>query len=257
MFVSMFFFGFVYSTYSKNYRKVSFAMVGAFYISYICIVAFTGFPSENNLSVGVSPSPSPWHILALGALAGSISFGGAYTVIPIILQEAVIRGGWISQKTFLDGVALANVLPAPTVIFSTFVGFIGGKVFSGGDLNGVGGNVGYGFLGGLLMTIGIFAAPFLFAVIGHPYLVKLTENKSLASFFDGITASVVGLIGTTSLEILSAAISPSVTAESMNSINAVIFGMSIYTMYNFKFPNQALILVFVTALSGQFLYKSR
>ncbi|KAJ3335704.1 hypothetical protein HDU91_002059, partial [Kappamyces sp. JEL0680] len=182
--------------------------------------------------------------------------------------EAVVRGGWISQQTFLDGVALANSLPAPTVIFSTFVGFVGGKVYTGGEINGSGGNTGYGFLGGVLMTVGMFFVPFSFAIIGHSFLDRVTHVKWVASFFDGITASVVGVIAATSLDILRGALTVSLTSSTLtsvsaqvaavnsNSVSTAVFGLALYTMYNYKFPNQSLILVICVAIGGQFLYKT-
>ena len=253
----------------RGYKWIALGLVAIQYLVYGVLVGLYGFPSENSLSVGVSPSPSLERLFALGLVAGSLSFGGAYTTIPLILQEAVIRGGWITQQTFLDGVALANALPAPTVIFSTFIGFIGGKVYSGGDATGSGGSVWYGLLGGLLMTIGMFTAPFAFAVLGHPVLAKLTEMEAVASFFDGITASVVGIIAVTSLEIvrgsLTAPLSTNISLLSnvelqletinVNAISATILGFTLYVMYNYQFKNQSLVLVICTAIAGQFLYK--
>lgn len=55
-------------------------------------------------------------ILALfftGLKAGLLTFGGAYTAIPVMRADAA-RGGWISDGQFLDGVALAQVIPAPS-----------------------------------------------------------------------------------------------------------------------------------------------
>ncbi|KAJ3083882.1 hypothetical protein HK102_000848, partial [Quaeritorhiza haematococci] len=228
------------------------------YVGYILYVSFRGFPSEFSLSVGVAPTPTPLTIWALGLLAGLLSFGGAYTTIPFILQEAVLRGGWIARQTFLDGVALANALPAPTVIFSTFVGFVGGKAGAGGSPDGQGGNVWYGVLGGVLMTIGMFTAPFLFAVVGHSVLDKITHMQSVAAFFAGITASVVGLIAVTALDILRGAVTSPIDTDarlvnntdtqlhainSRNATSSVVFGITLYILYHYRFPNKSLVLV--------------
>ncbi|KAJ3325337.1 hypothetical protein HDV06_004196 [Boothiomyces sp. JEL0866] len=268
LFITLGVFGLVYAIHAKGFKYISYGLIIIQYLVYGLLVGFFGFPSENSLSVGVAPSPTMWSILLLGIVSGALSFGGAYTTIPFILQEAVIRGGWISQQTFLDGVALANALPAPTVIFSTFVGFIGGKIYSGGDASGSGGDVGYGILGGVLMTIGMFFAPFSFAVIGHPVLDKITHTKWIASFFDGITASVVGVIAATSLDITRGALtaplhtnsnlsstSAALDSVNVNSLSTFILGMTLYVMYNYKFKNQSLILVICTAIGGQFLFK--
>ena len=60
-----------------------------------------------------------------GLKGGLLTFGGAYTAIPYVRADTVGRG-WIDDATFLDGVAVAGVLPAPLVIFATFVGYVAG-----------------------------------------------------------------------------------------------------------------------------------
>ncbi|CAJ0913871.1 159_t:CDS:2, partial [Entrophospora sp. SA101] len=59
---------------------------------------------------------------------------------------------------------IGNVFPSSLVMFSTFIGYKGGYVYGG---------VGYGFLGVVLITIGIFTPCFLFTILGHDLLKKL------------------------------------------------------------------------------------
>jgi chromate transporter len=120
-----------------------------------------------------------------GLRAGLLTFGGAYTAIPFIQRDAVEVGAWMTNAQFLDGLALSGLLPAPLIIFSTFVGYLGG-----------------GALGAVVITIGVFAPAFAFTMIGHDYLEKLVENKSAHAFLDGVTAGVVGLIAVTAIGIL-------------------------------------------------------
>jgi chromate transport protein ChrA len=42
--------------------------------------------------------------------------------------EAVLKGAWLPARIFLDCIAIGNILPAPLVIFATFVGYQGGLV---------------------------------------------------------------------------------------------------------------------------------
>ena len=65
-------------------------------------------------------------LLLSGLRAGLLTFGGAYTAIPFIQHDAVEVGRWLTNAQFLDGLALSGLLPAPLIIFSTFVGYIGG-----------------------------------------------------------------------------------------------------------------------------------
>ena len=60
-----------------------------------------------------------------GLKAGLVTFGGAFTVIPYLHGAAVDGRHWLSDGEFVDGLAISGVLPAPLIIFSTFVGYIG------------------------------------------------------------------------------------------------------------------------------------
>ena len=44
------------------------------------------------------------------------------TVIPFLQRGAVVVGAWMTNSQFLDGIALSGILPAPLIIFATFVG---------------------------------------------------------------------------------------------------------------------------------------
>ncbi len=119
-----------------------------------------------------------------GLKAGLLTFGGAFTVIPF-LQEATVEGkGWLTNSEFVDGLALSGVLPAPLIIFSTFVGYVAG-----------------GLAGGLAMTLGIFLPAFLFPIFLHRWLVAVAENPRIRPFLLGVAAAVVGLIAAVTVEI--------------------------------------------------------
>ena len=120
-----------------------------------------------------------------GLKAGLLTFGGAYTVIPFLQHDAVRQGAWMSNAQFLDGLALSGLLPAPLIIFSTFVGYLGG-----------------GPWGAVAMTVGIFLPAFAFTLLGHDSLERLVHQPRMHLFLDGLTAGVVGLIAGTTLALL-------------------------------------------------------
>ena len=120
-----------------------------------------------------------------GLKAGLLTFGGAYTVIPFLQRDAVSQGAWMSNGQFLDGVALSGLLPAPLVIFATFVGYIGG-----------------GLPGALAMTAGVFLPAFSFTLLGHDAMERWVHRPRVAEFLAGVTAAVVGLIAGTTLALL-------------------------------------------------------
>jgi chromate transporter len=65
-------------------------------------------------------------IILEGLKAGLLTFDGALTVIPFLEESAVQGQGWLTNSQFVDGLAMSGVLPAPLIIFSTFVGYVAG-----------------------------------------------------------------------------------------------------------------------------------
>ncbi|HEY5809877.1 MAG TPA: chromate efflux transporter [Povalibacter sp.] len=120
-----------------------------------------------------------------GLKTGSLTFGGAYTAIPFLQHDAVNRGAWMSDAAFMDGIALAGLLPAPLIIFATFVGYVGG-----------------GPLGAVVLTTGIFLPAFALTLIAHEPMEKFVHNPRVRSFLDGVTAAVVGLIAGTAVSLV-------------------------------------------------------
>ena len=138
------------------------------YVGYALYVKYHGVPSPVSLALGVSRTPTLAHLFVLGLVAGSLSFGGAYTAIPFVHAEAVLLGKWLPEQVFIDCIAIGNILPAPLVIFATFVGFQGGYVHGG---------TGYAFAGATVITLGMFFPCFFFTIVGHHLLEKLVQNK--------------------------------------------------------------------------------
>ena len=124
-----------------------------------------------------------------GLKAGLVTFGGAYTVIPYLHDAAVDGQHWLTDPEFVDGLAMSGVLPAPLIIFSTFVGYLAG---------GLAGGLG----GGLAMTVGIFIPAFVFPIFFHRWLVAVAENPRVRPFLLGVAAGVIGLIAAVTIDIL-------------------------------------------------------
>lgn len=132
----------------------------------------------------VTHAPATLAMLFVAGLKGGLlTFGGAYTAIPYVRADTVGRG-WISDSAFLDGIALAGVLPAPLVIFATFVGYVAG-----------------GPLGALAVTAGMFLPAFAFSLIFFERLEAVVENPALHRMLTGVAAAVVGIIGATFLQL--------------------------------------------------------
>ena len=80
--------------------------------------------------------------------------------------------------------ALSGIIPAPLIIFATFVGYIAG-----------------GLGGALAMTLGIFLPAFAFSLLFYDRLERVIEDERLHQFLEGVAAGVVGLIAVTAVQL--------------------------------------------------------
>ncbi|MGK2956145.1 MAG: chromate efflux transporter [Solirubrobacterales bacterium] len=137
------------------------------------------------IAVGVISLSLGTEIFLEGLKTGLLTFGGAYTAIPFLQQAAVTDHGWLTDAQFIDGLAISGALPAPLIIFSTFVGYLAG-----------------GLTGALLMTFGIFLPAFIFPIFFHHQLVSIAENPKIRPFLLGVAAAVIGLIAAVTIDLL-------------------------------------------------------
>lgn len=142
--------------------------------------------AEPSLAPGAAIEATVPAIFLSGLKAGLLTFGGAYTAIPFIRADAV-GSGWLSDAQFLDGLALSGILPAPLIIFGTFVGYVAG-----------------GFGGAVAMTLGIFIPAFAFSMVLGDRIEAVVERPGLHRFLEGVAAGVVGIIVVTAIELAGA-----------------------------------------------------
>ncbi|TDL18884.1 chromate transporter [Rickenella mellea] len=255
-FISLGVYGFINMTLARRRFFVAAIIFILQYVGYALYVVFRGVPTPVSLALGIARTPDLIHLFILGLVAGSLSFGGAFTAIPFVQAEAVLLGRWLPQQVFIDCIAIGNVLPAPLVIFATFVGFQGGYVHSG---------IGYAFAGATVITLGMFFPCFVFTIAGHHVLERLVRNQFLAAFFDGICGAVVGVIAIVAMDILRASvgfqgnpkpttIEGSLLIATQDALAAVLYVVSLAVLYKFTHKYTAIIIVLCGAVIGQFLF---
>ena len=183
-FISLGLYGIIYMFVARRLWIPAAALFVLQYAGYAIYVVFRGVPSPVSLALGVARTPSLVNLFVLGLVSGTLSFGGAYTAIPFVQVEAVLLGAWLPQSVFIDGIAIGNILPAPLVIFATFVGFQGAYMENG--------SLGNAFAGAVVITLGMFFPCFVFTIAGHDLLEKLVQNQ----------------VSTSSLELLIPALCP-------------------------------------------------
>ncbi len=119
-----------------------------------------------------------------------VTFGGAYAVLAFVAQHAVTTYGWLAPGEMVRGLALAESTPGPVVLVVQFVAFVG-AYRAPGDLD----PWVAGVLASVLVVWVSFVPSFVFILLGAPYVERLRQRAGLRAALSGITAAVVGVIG--------------------------------------------------------------
>lgn len=136
-------------------------------------------------------APSIWGVVDVSQLmqigiffaeAGAIVFGSGLAIVPF-LYGGVTYHHWLTDRQFVDAVAVAMITPGPVVIT---VGFIGYLIA--------------GFPGAAVAALATFIPCYLFTVIPAPYFKKYGKLPGVLAFVDGITAAAIRLVSYSGLD---------------------------------------------------------
>ncbi|MBV5295474.1 MAG: chromate transporter [Curvibacter lanceolatus] len=111
------------------------------------------------------------------AYAGSFVFGSGLAIVPFLYGGVVKEYGWLTDRQFVDAVAVAMITPGPVVITTGFIGFLVS-----------------GFWGAVTAALATFVPCYLFTVIPAPYFKKYGKRPDVVAFVDGVTAAAIGSI---------------------------------------------------------------
>jgi chromate transporter len=111
------------------------------------------------------------------AEAGAFVFGSGLAIVPFLYGGVVTEHHWLTDKQFVDAVAVAMITPGPVVIT---VGFIGYLIA--------------GLPGATVAALATFVPCYLFTVLPAPYFKKYGKLPGVLAFVDGITAAAIGAI---------------------------------------------------------------
>jgi chromate transporter len=134
----------------------------------------------NPLFAGIHGLASPATVVGLFFFflkAGAFVFGSGLAIVPFLYGGVVVKFHWLTERQFVDAVAVAMITPGPVVITAAFVGYL------------VAGVVGAG-----LAAFAVFSPPYLIILFGAPYYRRFAQNRQVKAFVQGVTAAAVGAI---------------------------------------------------------------
>jgi chromate transporter len=111
------------------------------------------------------------------AKAGLFVFGSGLAVVPFLYGGVVQGHHWLTDKQFVDAVAVAMITPGPVVITVAFIGYLVA-----------------GIAGATAAALGIFLPVYLVVVLLAPFYKRWAKNPQLNAFVRGITAAATGAI---------------------------------------------------------------
>src|SRR6516164_6476051 len=109
--------------------------------------------------------------------AGAFVFGSGLAIVPFLYGGVVGRFHWLTERQFLDAVAVAMITPGPIVITSGFIGYLVA-----------------GPLGAFAAAFAVFLPPYLLVIFVAPYYRRFSQNRQVKAFVQGVTAAAVGAI---------------------------------------------------------------
>jgi chromate transporter len=109
--------------------------------------------------------------------AGAFVFGSGMAIVPFLYGGVVGKYHWLTERQFLDAIAVAMITPGPVVITSGFIGYLVA-----------------GAVGGMLAALAVFVPPYFIVIVGAPYYRRFAKNLQVQAFVQGVTAAAVGAI---------------------------------------------------------------
>jgi chromate transporter len=155
--------------------------------------------------------------------AGAFIFGSGLAIVPFLREGVVNQHHWLSERQFLDAVAMGLITPGPVVITATFIGYLVG-----------------GMAGALVATVAIFIPIYLGIVVPGRWFVRHADHPQIRAFVRGATAAAAGAIAGATVVLAKGAIVDWKTA--LIAVGGLGFVL--------RFKNREPVLVLLAALAG-------
>jgi chromate transporter len=157
--------------------------------------------------------------------AGAFIFGSGLAIVPFLREGVVSQQHWLSERQFLDAVAVGLITPGPVVITAVFIGYLVA-----------------GLPGALASGVGIFTPIYLGVVIPGRWFIRHRDDPRVRAFTKGATAAAAGAIAGATIVLARQAV--------VDIPTALIALLSLVYLWRMKFRLKEPALVFAAGLAG-------
>ena len=184
-------FGVSFGNSSKNFIKIKGILIASLIIATLYVFL-------NNATIDTKT-------FNLARIFSNISltlFGGGYVFIPYLDKIIVEQLGWLTQREFIDSIAMGQITPGPILITATFIGY---------KINGI--------FGAFIATISIFLPSSVIIIFFSRVYYFFKKNTFFKIVIKGFKIGIIGLICYAGYIIM-------FREEIFNSFNILIFIIS-------------------------------
>ena len=181
--------------------------------------------------------------------AALVTFGGAYAVLPYVVQAAVGHYGWLTTTQMMDGLALGETTPGPLIMIVAFVGFVAAWQTQalGADQLLLAAITGAG-----IATFFTFLPSFIFIFAGAPWVEASRGKLSWSAPLSAITAAVVGVIFNLALFFAGHVLWPQGAEGRLDMTAALMILAALFALWRLRW--NVIPVLFLCALAGLCLH---
>jgi chromate transporter len=182
---------------------------------------------------------TPYNVFENMYRFGSIVFGGADVLIPVMYNQYVVRPATdrvkrsnkdvisIDRDVFLSASGVVRALPGPAFSISAF---IGGMAMSDRGW-------GYQMLGCFLAATGIFLPTFLLVIFFYPFWESIQQFSRVQQIMTGVNAAVVGIMTASIIYLFKDTVIPFVDKPMFDAmLFLIVFSTTFFLLYHTRIP---------------------
>jgi chromate transporter len=109
--------------------------------------------------------------------AGAFVFGSGLAIVPFLYGGVVQEHRWLTDRQFVDAIAVAMITPGPVVITVAFIGYLV-----------------RGTAGMLVAAMGVFLPVYIAVVVAAPAFRRYHTHPAIRLFVGGVTAAATGAL---------------------------------------------------------------